>query len=125
MPMLRNAVAAAFALLLVSGGHSRAQGMNFPEFSPEAWQGGALFMGKCASCHGAFAQGTDKGPPLVHKIYEPGHHSDEAFILAIRRGSRQYHWSFGDMPPVEGDADSDIPPIILYVRELQRANGIH
>jgi hypothetical protein len=29
------------------------------------------------------------------------------------------------MPPVEGDADSDIPPIILYVRELQRANGIH
>ena len=124
-PMLLNAIAISTLLILSLTLPTQAQDINFPEFSDEAREGGALFMGKCASCHGSFAQGTEKGPPLIHKYYEPNHHSDQSFMLAIRRGARQHHWNFGNMPAVKGVADAEIPKIILYVRELQEANGIN
>ena len=35
-----------------------------------------IFELKCQSCHGINAAGRyEMGPPLVHKIYEPSHHS--------------------------------------------------
>lgn len=93
--------------------------------SQAAQEGEGLFNRSCAACHGVNAAGRDGlGPPLVHKIYEPGHHGDAAFHLAARNGVRAHHWPFGDMPPVEGVADPDIDKIVLYVRELQRANGV-
>ena len=64
-------------------------------------------------------------PPLVHRIYEPSHHGDMAFVLAARNGVRAHHWPFGDMPPVgQPLTDGELAAIIAYVRELQRANGI-
>lgn len=96
-----------------------------PEFSTEARQGGLLFLRKCATCHGFYAQGTKQGPPLLHQYYNPGHHSDPSFRAAIRNGVRQHHWRFGNMKPVQGVADEHIPLIIRYVRELQKANGIY
>jgi cytochrome c len=81
---------------------------------------------KCAACHGVNAAGQDGvAPPLVHIIYEPSHHGDEAFQRAAAMGVRGHHWSFGDMPPVEGVTRGDVTMIIAYVRELQRANGIN
>ena len=123
MPLKAFAITMIF--LLSAASQALGQEINFPEFSEEAREGGAVFMGKCASCHGPFAQGNEKGPPLIHKYYEPNHHSDQSFHLAIRRGARQHHWNFGNMPVVEGVADVEIPLIIRYVRELQRANGIY
>ena len=80
---------------------------------------------KCAACHGANAAGQDGvAPPLVHKIYESGHHGDAAFMLAARNGVRAHHWKFGNMPPVEGITDGEVKMIVEYVRELQQANGI-
>lgn len=93
-------------------------------FTDLAAAGRPAFAKNCAPCHGAVAGGTDKGPPLVHPIYEPNHHADISFTLAVRRGSRSHHWMFGNMPPVPGVTDAKIPAIIAYVRELQRANGI-
>ena len=87
--------------------------------------GKRAFDAKCASCHGANAAGQNGvAPPLVHKIYEPGHHSDEAFQRAAKSGVRAHHWQFGNMPPVSGLTRGDVQHIALYVRELQRANGI-
>ena len=63
-------------------------------------------------------------PPLVHNIYEPGHHGDEAFQRAVAVGVRRHHWPFGDMPPVEGLSRADVALIVAYIRELQSANGI-
>ncbi len=94
------------------------------QLSPQALRGRAVFEAECAACHGATAGGSDRGPPLVHPIYRPAHHADLAFASAIRFGVRQHHWYFGDMPPRPGVADGDIPAVIAYVRELQRANGI-
>lgn len=91
----------------------------------EAVIGKSAFDSACASCHGANAGGQDGvAPPLVHKIYEPSHHGDASFHRAVQRGVRAHHWSFGDMPPVEGLTQSDVDGIVAYVRELQRHNGI-
>lgn len=92
--------------------------------SSRAAQGRVYFEENCAACHGTNAAGSGSGPPLVHKIYEPGHHADGAFQLAAMRGVRSHHWDFGDMPPVEGITPDEIEYIVAYVRELQRANGI-
>lgn len=98
---------------------------SFPDLTVEERAGQSLFSAACAVCHGDNAAGSGQGPPLVHRIYEPGHHGDMAFVLAVRRGVRAHHWTFGNMPAVEGLSDEEIQQIIAYVRALQRANGIH
>lgn len=92
--------------------------------SAQARQGEIAFNARCALCHGVGAVGTTLGPPLAHRIYEPGHHQDFAFRNAIRNGVTAHHWQFGNMPPVPGVSDDDVEAIICYVRELQRAAGI-
>jgi len=93
--------------------------------SAEAQIGKRAFEAICADCHGENATGRQGvGPPLIHKIYEPGHHADMAFQLAVQTGVRSHHWRFGDMPPVEGLTRADIGTIVTYVREVQRENGI-
>ena len=101
--------------------------VTVPEvLSANAELGKAAFDAKCAVCHGTNAAGQDGiAPPLVHKIYEPSHHGDASFLLAAKNGVPAHHWRFGDMPPVEGVTDADVKMIVAYVRELQRANGIH
>ena len=95
-----------------------------PDLSDVARQGAELFTANCSECHGATAGGSSQGPPLVDKIYEPGHHADFSFVRAVDVGSPQHHWQFGDMEPVPGLSPEDVKKIICYVRELQYANGI-
>jgi cytochrome c2 len=84
-----------------------------------------IFELKCQSCHGINAAGRHEiGPPLVHKIYEPSHHSDESFYRAVALGVKAHHWPFGNMAAIEGLTQGDIKAIISYVRELQKENGI-
>ena len=83
------------------------------------------FEAACVPCHGANATGRQgMGPALIQMTYEPGHHADMAFQLAVQNGVRAHHWRFGDMPPVEGMARADVARIVAYVREPQRENGI-
>ena len=98
-----------------------------PETLSQNAQIGQLgYAAKCAACHGENAAGQNGiAPPLVHIIYEPSHHGDEAFQRAAEVGVRGHHWPFGDMPPVEGVTRGDVNMIIAYIRELQRANGIN
>ena len=93
--------------------------------SARARLGLKTYEANCAACHGRNAAGQDGiAPPLVHVIYEPGHHGDESFQRAVARGVPAHHWRFGDMPPVEGLTRRDVAAVVAYVRELQRANGI-
>ena len=98
--------------------------LTIPALTAEAAAGQALFDESCMTCHGRHATGSDQGPPLVHRIYEPNHHGDMSFRLAVRNGVRAHHWPFGNMAPVEGVSDEDAIKITRYVRELQKANGI-
>jgi mono/diheme cytochrome c family protein len=95
-----------------------------PATPAELSTGEALFKADCAACHGQEAMGTDHGPPLVHPIYQPDHHSDASFYLAIRNGARSHHWMFGNMPPVQGVTDEDATRIVAYIRWLQHTAGI-
>ena len=100
--------------------------VNVPAtLSAQALLGQKTYAANCASCHGRNAAGQDGvAPPLVHIIYEPGHHGDESFQRAVAQGVRAHHWPFGDMSPVDGLTREDVADVVAYIRELQRANGI-
>lgn len=83
-----------------------------------------MYEQHCASCHGSNLLGTQQGPPLTHRIYEPSHHSDAAFQLAVASGVGAHHWKFGDMPPVRGLDPDQVAHITAYVRMHQRRTGI-
>ena len=108
-----------------SGRVQESVAVTVPALTGVAKAGEALFEANCAACHGTNAAGSDKGPPLVHKIYEPSHHGDAAFMSAVRVGVRPHHWNFGAMPPQPQVKDHDVQRIVTYVRTLQRANGIN
>ena len=92
--------------------------------SQNAQIGKLAFEAKCTSCHGTNAAGREGvAPPLVHIIYESNHHGDESFQRAVAMGVQAHHWSFGNMPAVEGLTRGDVMMIIKYSRELQRENG--
>ena len=94
--------------------------------SATAASGKIYYQAVCASCHGVNAAGQDGiAPPLIHPLYVSSHHGDAAFVVAVRNGMRQHHWSFGSMPPVQQRlTDAELNAIILFIRELQRENGI-
>jgi mono/diheme cytochrome c family protein len=95
-----------------------------PELSSEGKTGERAFSIYCSQCHGKNAAGTDKGPPLVIQIYGPSHHADFSFVRAVTLGVSQHHWLFGNMPQQPEVSRQEIDRIIIYTRELQRANGI-
>jgi len=97
--------------------------VELPELSASARPGHRAFEANCARCHGTLASGTGKGPPLVHRIYEPSHHGDAAIRRAVRLGVQPHHWRFGSMPKID-ISDRKLTATIAYIRELQRANGI-
>ena len=100
--------------------------VQMPEIDGNAAIGQRIFESACAACHGTNAAGVEgAGPPLIHVIYEPSHHTDESFQRAVAKGVQSHHWRFGDMPPVEGLTRGDVSMIIDYIREIQRTNGIH
>ena len=93
--------------------------------SPEAeLPGEQLFIANCSMCHGVNASGTAQGPPLLDRIYEPGHHPDASFVIAVSRGVRQHHWQFGNMPAVPDLSIDQIQQVVCFVRQLQVADGI-
>lgn len=94
------------------------------EHSSTGEEGQKLFIANCSMCHGNNASGTAQGPPLVHKIYEPGHHGNASFVIAVARGVRAHHWDFGNMPAIPELTIDEINQVICYVRELQLANDI-
>jgi mono/diheme cytochrome c family protein len=105
-------------------GTHHSMSVKVPDLSSLALAGKGAFDENCAACHGPNASGTDKGPPLIHDIYNPGHHADEAFYLAAQRGVRRHHWRYGDMPPQPQITREQMSAVIRYVRELQMANGV-
>lgn len=114
------ALGLALALLGACGGGDDASGEDLAARGERLFQG----EGTCATCHGSDLQGTTMGPPLLHELYEPGHHPDASFRAAIRNGVQPHHWDFGPMPQLTHLDDGDIEAIIAYVRQEQRAAGI-
>ena len=126
--MTRKLRIALGTLLTLAAAAASAQSMQIPKPSeglmPNPARGKSLFATNCSVCHGADLKGSDKGPPMLHKVYEPSHHSDAAFQLAVKNGTRAHHWQFGDMPPVPGMTPDDVAHITAFIRMEQRKVGI-
>ena len=118
----------AFLLVACDGTPAKRDANPFhlpPEgFVADKYKGAKLFRKNCSACHGRYADGSYKGPPLVYKTYNPTHHADLAFNLAVKNGVRRHHWRFGDMPPQSGVSPEAVGHIVAYVRALQRQAGI-
>ena len=88
--------AIAIAGYFYFGGYDDATGSGAPivsvsvpgSLSARAQLGLKTYDANCAACHGGNASGQEGvAPPLVHIIYEPGHHGDESFQRAVARAS--------------------------------------
>lgn len=106
------------------GEAEHAAARPLPPTPAEHRNGERAYVANCAGCHGVAGRGSEKGPPLVHRVYEPGHHADAAFLLAVRSGVVAHHWRFGDMPPQPHVTNEETGRIVAYVRWLQREAGI-
>ena len=123
----RRLTALVVALLACRGGEREREALaqlSLPPTPTEHREGDSLFAANCASCHGQSGRGSAQGPPLLHIVYEPSHHSDAAFVLAARRGVAAHHWRFGNMPPQPQVDSVALRKIIAYVRWAQREVGI-
>lgn len=100
------------------------QQIEQPKSADEIASGQALFSNNCSLCHGSDLRGTNTGPSLLHQYYEPNHHSNASFVIAVRRGVRQHHWDFGNMPAVENLTIEEVHAVICYIREAQLADGL-
>lgn len=121
-----RAIALASVMSVVGtacGGSPALPGTIEPQDPEIVAVGAVLYEASCAACHGSDLRGTDLGPSHLSVVYEPNHHSDVAFSLAIKVGTRQHHWGFGAMASVEGLSDEDVEAIIAFVRENQRTEG--
>ncbi len=99
--------------------------VSMPELTGSALRGQQYFRAACSACHGPNAGGLDgKAPPLVHRLYVPGHHGDMAIRMAAQRGVQSHHWRFGNMPVIEGLTEADLTDIIAFIRAVQQANGL-
>ena len=121
--MFLPAVAVTLALALAGCGQSSTE-LSDGASANDVSAGETAYERSCSACHGVGGEGTQQGPPFIDKVYEPSHHSDAAFLLAVKRGVRAHHWNFGDMPPQSGVSDGEVAQIVAYVRGLQREAGI-
>ncbi len=121
---LTTTLLAAILLTACEGEDSRTSPSQ-AALSPEQKRGESLFAANCASCHGQKGRGTEQGPPLIHRIYEPSHHADFSFYRAVANGVKAHHWDFGDMPPISGVSPEEVGQIIAYIRWEQRRAGIN
>jgi len=105
-------------------GSSQIMPLTETQSSSDPVLGKSIYSSKCTVCHGIDGVGSNQGPPLVHKIYEPGHHANYSFYKAVAYGVRSHHWSFGNMPPIPGVSTDSVGHIVAYIRQEQRLAGI-
>ena len=79
-----------------SGGGEQVSAEGF-SLSDTARAGERLFNANCSACHGAGAAGSSLGPPLMDRVYHPGHRT---IRNAVSQGVRQHHWTIW-LPSVE------------------------
>lgn len=110
--------------LAVAGHFEGHVDVTVGELSSRAQAGQAVFNQHCSVCHGVDGAGTRLGPPLIHAIYNPGHHDNKSFARAVTQGVQQHHWPYGNMPAQPQVGFSDLSKIMAFIREVQKQNGI-
>jgi mono/diheme cytochrome c family protein len=112
-----------FVAFGTSGLDAFDEGSGPPASFASVERGVVAFAGECARCHGRLAEGTERGPDLIHADYGPGVRSDAQFRRSVREGMPARR-GYGAMPPYRGVSKRRLERMITFLRELQRANGI-
>ncbi|MFO7548705.1 MAG: cytochrome c [Acidimicrobiia bacterium] len=121
---MRPLLVLVLAGVTILAGCSAGTETTIPSQDPGLVEAGSEpYAAHCAQCHGGDLRGTGQGPSLLSQVYEPGHHGDGAFLIAVIGGVRPHHWDFGPMPPIEGLTPEDVEAIVAFVREAQRVEG--
>ncbi len=120
---LLSSPVAVFVAFGTSGLDAFDEGGGSPASSLSVEQGLVAFAGECARCHGRLAEGTERGPNLIHADYGPRVRTDAQFRRAVREGMPARR-GYGAMPPIEGVSERRLERMIAFLRELQRVNGI-
>ena len=113
---------AVISMWVIPGSTIAAESIEIP-FSLA--KGQMLYEKNCSTCHGQQLNGTNQGPPLIHPFYRPSHHGDKSFYRAALQGTKQHHWNFGDMPPVEGMTSKKMDSLVPYVRFYQQKKKLY
>lgn len=121
-PLITSICLAAATAWAATGSALAAETIEIPF---KLARGQMLYEKYCSSCHGLELDGTNQGPPLVHPFYKPSHHGDQAFYRAALQGTRQHHWNFGDMKPVEGMTPKKMDSLVPYVRYYQQQKKLY
>ncbi|MFK7942816.1 MAG: cytochrome c [Paracoccaceae bacterium] len=123
-------VAAPAAVFLAVGGGDAPDGdgssahLVIPNLSSRAHTGREHFAAACGSCHGAYGEGSDVGPVLIHALYGEEVFRDAQIMNAVRHGASARNWPFGDMPAMKNVSDDQLALMIGFLREVQTANGV-
>jgi mono/diheme cytochrome c family protein len=114
---------AVFVIFGNPGPDFLAKGAGAPSYSVAAEPGLVALAEECAACHGRLAEGTGRGPNLIHPDYGPARRSDDQFRRAVREGMPARR-GYGAMPAMPSLPDRSLDRTITFLRELQRAKGI-
>ena len=121
---LLSCPAIVFMVFGTSGLDAFDEGATEPVSSQSFQQGGIAFIEECAGCHGRLAQGTDRGPNLIHPDYGPGNRSDAQIRQVVREGVPTRRRDYVDMLPTTNLSEHKLEQMVTYLREIQRMNGI-
>ena len=115
------AVVASVLVLAACGGGDDGEPATAAERLAAGEKG---YRANCALCHGEDLRGTEQGPSFLSAIYLPDHHPDASFVAAVEKGVQPHHWTFGPMPAIPSLGRDDIEAITLYIRSVQREEGV-
>ena len=118
LPVAVAVVLGGTALHLVGAGEGRV----IAALPAEAKAGHDTYLARCADCHGPRAEGTDRGPSLLHPAYRAEAMGDAAYRAAVRRGVRARLWGYGDMPAIPGVPGEELDAVIAFLRAVQAAS---
>ena len=112
-----------FVAFGISGLDAFDEGRGATASSVTVERGLVAFAGECVGCHGRLAEGTERAPNLIDRDFGPGVRSDAQLRRAVFEGLPGRR-GYGAMPPFPDLPEHRLERMIIFVRELQRANGI-
>ena len=131
-------IATSLLLSTLAGAQQPDSGESAGKAGSSTYAGWRLFQGKCATCHGAEATGTARGPNILPRVEEM---SQRRFVNVVLR---RYDWTIGSgeqelagqaliedvlaqggvtMPAWEGEPSIKANILDLYAYLRARADG--
>ena len=121
---LLSGPAIVFAVFGTSGLDAFDEGASSPSAFSATEAGRIVFAEQCVVCHGRLAEGTGRGPGLIHPDYSPARLDDDAFRRAVHQGVPPRRRGATGMSAIASVSARDVDQVLVFLRGLQRERGI-